>query len=112
MPRIYGTPKIHKKDIPLRPIVDSIGSVTYNLSKALVEIIKPLLGQTKHHCQNLKQLVKELNDIKIESDEILISHDVISLFTKTPWMLHCTSYKNDSGKTGHLKDAQTSQLKI
>lgn len=40
-PRIYGTPKIHKKDIPLRPIVDSIGSVIYNLSKALVEIIKP-----------------------------------------------------------------------
>lgn len=84
MPRIYGTPKIHKKDIPLRPIVDSIGSVTYNLSKALVEIIKPLLGLTEHYCQNSKQLVKELNDIKIESDEILISHDVISLFTKTP----------------------------
>uniref|UniRef100_A0A3Q1CXI0 H15 domain-containing protein n=1 Tax=Amphiprion ocellaris TaxID=80972 RepID=A0A3Q1CXI0_AMPOC len=32
-PQIYGTPKIHKKDTPLRPVVDSIGSVTYNLSK-------------------------------------------------------------------------------
>ncbi|KAJ0059974.1 hypothetical protein NL108_017154, partial [Boleophthalmus pectinirostris] len=55
-PRIYGTPKIHKTDTPLRPIVDSIGSVTYNLSKALVEIIKPLIGQTKFHCKNAKQL--------------------------------------------------------
>lgn len=40
-PRIYGTPKIHKKDSPLRPIFDSIGSVTFNLSKALAEIITP-----------------------------------------------------------------------
>ena len=31
-PRIYGTPKIHKPGAPLRPIVDSIGSVTYNLT--------------------------------------------------------------------------------
>uniref|UniRef100_A0A3Q1CM31 Reverse transcriptase domain-containing protein n=1 Tax=Amphiprion ocellaris TaxID=80972 RepID=A0A3Q1CM31_AMPOC len=48
-PWIYGTPKIHKKDTPLRPVVDSIRSVTYNLSKALVEIIKPLLGTSQHH---------------------------------------------------------------
>ena len=83
-PRIYGTPKIHKKDIPLRPIVDSIGSITYNLSKALVEIIKPLLGQTEHHCRNSKQLAQQLQSHKVETDEILISHDVVSLFTKTP----------------------------
>lgn len=34
--QLYETPKIHKKDTPLHPIVFSIGSVTYNLSKALV----------------------------------------------------------------------------
>uniref|UniRef100_A0A672GD92 Reverse transcriptase domain-containing protein n=1 Tax=Salarias fasciatus TaxID=181472 RepID=A0A672GD92_SALFA len=48
-PRIYGTPKIHKPGTPLRPIVDSIGSVTFNLSKALVDLIKPLLGLTDQH---------------------------------------------------------------
>lgn len=83
-PRIYGTPKIHKKDTPLRPIVDSIGSVTYNLSKALVEIIKPLLEKTEHHCKNSKKLAQDLNNITVQKDEILISHDVVSLFTKTP----------------------------
>lgn len=31
-PCIYVTPKIHKTGTPLRPIVDCIGSVTYNLS--------------------------------------------------------------------------------
>ena len=83
-PRIYGTPKIHKPGAPLRPVVDSIGSVTYNLSKYLANTIKPLLGQTQQHCMNSKQLAKELGSVKVEDDEILISHDVISLFTKTP----------------------------
>nr|XP_049602429.1 uncharacterized protein LOC125984529 isoform X1 [Syngnathus scovelli]XP_049602430.1 uncharacterized protein LOC125984529 isoform X1 [Syngnathus scovelli] len=84
IPRIYGTPKIHKPGTPLRPIVDSIGSVTYNLSKALTEIIKPLLGLTDRHCKNSKQLATELTHVKVQKDEMLISHDVISLFTKTP----------------------------
>lgn len=29
IPRIYGVPKIHKSGVPLRPIVNSIGSPTY-----------------------------------------------------------------------------------
>lgn len=33
LPWIYGTPNIHKKDTPLRPFVDSISSIKYNLSK-------------------------------------------------------------------------------
>ena len=32
-PQLYGLPKIHKPDIPLRPIVASIGSATYHLEK-------------------------------------------------------------------------------
>jgi PHD/YefM family antitoxin component YafN of YafNO toxin-antitoxin module len=31
-PRIYGLPKIHEEDIPLRPIVNTIGSPTYELA--------------------------------------------------------------------------------
>ncbi len=67
-PQIYGTPKIHKTGTPLCPIVDSIGSVAYNLSKALVEIIKALLGLTQQHRKNSKQLAQELSTIKVESD--------------------------------------------
>lgn len=64
--------------------MDSIGSVTYNLSKFLAEVIKPIIGQMEQHCKNSKQLAKELRNIKMEKDEILISHDVISVFTRTP----------------------------
>ena len=34
-PRMYGLPKIHKAGTPLRPIVSSIGSLTYNVAKYL-----------------------------------------------------------------------------
>ena len=37
-PSIYGLPKIHKKDVPLRPIVSGIDSVTYNIAKHLTLI--------------------------------------------------------------------------
>lgn len=46
MPRIYGLPKIHKEGIPLRPIVNTIGSPTYDLAKYLAKILKPLVGKT------------------------------------------------------------------
>lgn len=36
------------------------------------------------NCKNSKQLAQDLKSPKVEPDEILISHDVISLFTKTP----------------------------
>jgi hypothetical protein len=32
-PWLYGLPKIHKKDVPLRPIVNCIASPTYALAK-------------------------------------------------------------------------------
>ena len=41
MPRIYGLPKIHKPGIPLRPIVNIIGSPLYDLGKYLAKSLKP-----------------------------------------------------------------------
>ena len=40
-PKMYGLPKIHKKEAPLRPIVSSIGSVMYQSAKYLARLIGP-----------------------------------------------------------------------
>ena len=37
-PKFYGLPKIHKPNIPLRPIVSSCGSVTYGVATELAKI--------------------------------------------------------------------------
>ena len=44
-PKFYGLPKIHKPGMPLRPIVSSIGTVTYQTSKEVARILKPLVGK-------------------------------------------------------------------
>ena len=52
-PKFYGLPKIHKRDIPLRPIVSSRGSINYELAKELSRILRPLVGSSpphKEHC--------------------------------------------------------------
>ena len=45
-PKFYGLPKVHKDGTPLRPIVSSVGSVSYETAKELSRILKPLVGKT------------------------------------------------------------------
>ena len=80
-PRIYGLPKIHKPDIPLRPIVSCIGSPTYQLSKHITSLISPLAGHTSSHVKNSRHFTEVMGSVHVESDEILVSFDVSSLFT-------------------------------
>ena len=42
--RFYGMPKVHKVNVPLRPITSCISFPAYELSKHLVTIISPLLN--------------------------------------------------------------------
>ena len=53
-PKYYGLPKIHKQGVPLRPIISSRGSATYESAKELAEILKPLVGKSPHHVENNK----------------------------------------------------------
>ena len=84
IPRLYCIPKLHKEGIPLRPIVDYIGSIGYHTSRLLADILSPLVGKTAHHVNNSKDLAEEFKDINVSGHEILVSFDVVSLFTNTP----------------------------
>ena len=83
-PKFYGLPKIHKPNVPLRPIVASIGSPTYALAKYLAEILKPVVGKTEHHVVNSKEFVTKIEQIRLGKNDILVSFDVVSLFTNVP----------------------------
>ena len=83
-PKFYGLPKVHKSGMPLRPIVSSIGSVTYETSKELSRILKPLVGRSPHQVQNNQEFLKQLGDIKLGPDDIIMSYDVKALFTSVP----------------------------
>ena len=52
VPLLYGLPKIHKPEVPLRPIVSFVNLPTYTLSKHLVSILSPLVGKSPSHVRN------------------------------------------------------------
>ena len=54
--KFYGLPKVHKPDIPLKPIVSSTGTVIYNTAKEMAKILKPLVGMSTHHVRNTRDL--------------------------------------------------------
>ena len=66
IPRMYCTPKVHKLGTPLRPIVDYTGSIGYNSSRYLADILKAVVGKTEHHVKNSMDLAESLSDFVIE----------------------------------------------
>ena len=83
-PKFYGLPKIHKEGTPLRPIVSSIGAVTYSTSKELSRILRPLVGKSPHHICNNQHFIQHLKGITLGPDEVMVSYDVRALFTSVP----------------------------
>jgi hypothetical protein len=76
--RIYGQPKIHKKNLPLRPIASVIGDPTQALACFLVDKLRTFTRKTSS--------IKESIDFKTKTlhldEDIMVRFDVVSLFTK------------------------------
>ena len=83
-PHLYGLPKIHKPDVPLRPIVSCIDSAAHQLAKFLVKIIGPLQTSIASAVKNSAELVNRLRTIDVQTEDQMISFDVKSLFTSVP----------------------------
>ena len=67
---LYGLPKIHKENVPLRPIMSAIGSPTYELSKYLANILSPLQNN-KYTVKNSASFVEKIRAVSVDPDEIL-----------------------------------------
>lgn len=44
--RMYGLPKVHKKGLPLQPVVRTVGSSMYALFKYLSGLLEPWVGNS------------------------------------------------------------------
>ncbi|XP_071053515.1 uncharacterized protein [Onthophagus taurus] len=71
-PRIYGLPKIHKPDVPLRPIVK------------IAKILSPFTGNTESYVRDSTHFVESVKGVKLDAGDMLVSFDVESLFTRVP----------------------------
>ncbi|XP_062713172.1 uncharacterized protein LOC134290144 [Aedes albopictus] len=83
-PRIYGLPKTHKPGRPLRPVVSTVGSATYQIAQYLSSILGKIVGKTENHVVNSFIFAAEVPGAQISEDEVMFSLDVTSLYTNVP----------------------------
>lgn len=102
-PLMYSLPKIHKisntrdiksvqNELKGRPVISSIGSPTYKLSKYISKILAKSFA-SKFNVRNSSKVVEDIKNLKIPKDHVMISLDVKSLFPSVPVDLIVQSIK-------------------
>ncbi|BHF74000.1 hypothetical protein SprV_0401708400 [Sparganum proliferum] len=84
MARFYGLPKVHKPGVPLRPIVSLRGTPTFGLSKWLYQRLCFLTKDSEWTVKSAEEFLSRIKRLEVEADEVMVSFDVISLFTSIP----------------------------
>ena len=78
---LYGLPKVHKDNVPLRPILAAYNSPSFSIAKFLVPLLKSL-SVNQYTLHNSSQFVPEI--LQQNPDCYMVSYDVCSLFTNVP----------------------------
>ncbi|CAF3533244.1 unnamed protein product [Rotaria socialis] len=82
--RLYGFPKIHKENVPLRPVLSSIGTFNYGLAKAPSQILSTII-EKKNMIRDSFDFVKEVRTLSKDfSKHRMVSFEVSSLYTNVP----------------------------
>jgi hypothetical protein len=85
LPYLYGKIKTHKLNNPCRPVISTVGSAAYRLSKHLTNLLQPLVGNISNsNIINNVDFINKIENIKPREDQIMVSFDVKSLFTNVP----------------------------
>ena len=84
----YMLPKIHKKNIPGRPIVSASSCATEKLSEFIDVLLNPLVTKTSSYVRDTSDFINKISDIDLENKPTIIaSLDVCSLYTQIPQLL-------------------------
>lgn len=92
-PAIYGLGKLHKRkpneDIPFRPVVSTVQSPSYKISKLIANCLSKVMKESEHHLKDSWQFAERIKEVNIPNGYKLISLDATSFFTSIPMNL-CT----------------------
>ena len=82
LPRLYGLAKVHKQNVPLRPVLSMPGSPYHKVANKVTEWLS-VIPEAKINCST-QQTVENLKNVSLEPNEVVISFDVTSLYTNVP----------------------------
>ena len=82
LPRLYGLAKVHKPNVPIRPVLSMPGSPYYKIAEKVTKWLS-VIPESKINCST-KETVDQLKNVTLDPDEVVISFDVSSLYTNVP----------------------------
>ena len=83
--RLYGLVKLHKENIPIRPVVSFISAPTFKLGKFLDRVYKSLIDfRSEYSIRNSIELVNKIANVAPPPDSFLVSFDVRMMFPSIP----------------------------
>ena len=81
--KLHGIAKVHKTNVPLRPMVFMVGTPEYKFAKYLDNLIKPHIPDT-YLLRSTKNFMERLKECPCNNKNTMVSFDVVSLFTNVP----------------------------
>ena len=83
-PQMYGLSKIHKPNLPLRPILSMIGSAKHELAKWLSEDLDHVLPKYSKHCiKDSFKFAEFIQNLNIENEtSFMCSFDILVVFSQ------------------------------
>lgn len=84
-PSFTGLPKLHKDNIPVRPLVNFTSAPSYRLSKKLDQILRTHIKlENNHSLKNSIEFVNLTESLNINSHQTMASFDIVNLYTNVP----------------------------
>ena len=81
-PRLYGLAKVHKNNIPARPVFSMPGSPYHKVVQKVTKSLS-VVSESKIN-RSTQKTVDSLKRMILESEEVITSFDVMSLYTNVP----------------------------
>ena len=82
-PMMYGQPKIHKENIPLRPILAAFNTASFNLAKFLIKVLQPFTTN-EYTLKNSYEFKETIENMHFPTNVVIASFDITSLYTNVP----------------------------
>ena len=84
-PEFHCLPKIHKANIPGRPVISSVNCHTSRISEFVDYYLQPEVKKLKSYVKDTPDFIKKIEAIDhVSNDSYLVSLDVRSLYTNIP----------------------------
>jgi hypothetical protein len=82
--RFYGLPKVHKTNVPLRPIVSQNGTPTEPLSQLADFLTKDLVLSLDTYIRDTDDFQNQISNLVVPDNSILVTIDITALYTNIP----------------------------